>query len=130
MYKLNSMKTLNVFAAIGTLSLVLMLTACQKDEDVGGKAHLHGHLEYNEQHVEGGHVHIWYGETSVADPDVGYDAEVVTNSEGEWEFENLYKGDYYLWGEFKDSFGESHEGGVAVKIEKKSEEVEVHIELE
>ena len=81
------MRTLNVFTAIFALGLVLMMPACQKDEGVGGKAHLHGHLEYNDQHVQGGHVHIWYGETSVPDPDVGYDDEVVTNAEGEWEFD-------------------------------------------
>lgn len=106
-----------------------MFTSCSKDEGKGGKAHIHGavEIETTDAAVANTPISIWYGATSA---DGTADDGVTTDAEGGFEFENLYKGDYYLSCTYLDTSGTILTGGTAVNIAKKKEEVEIHIHVE
>lgn len=108
---------------------LLFTNACNKEAGTGGKAHLHGHVEIEatEEEISDAVVNIWYGASSASGT---ADANTTTDATGEYEFENLNKGDYYLSSSYTDSSGTVLTGGAAATIKKKSEEVEVHIHLE
>ena len=130
------MKTSKFISFVISFALVAFFGGCQKEPGPGGQSHIHGHVEYHEageehgEHVEDGLVSIWYGVTSVGDPSSGFDNQAMTNSEGEFEFEHLTKGDYYLYAKWTDSTITTRTGSTAVTIKEKAEEVDVHIEVE
>lgn len=110
---------------------MIFTAGCKKDPGLGGKAHIEGHVEHHESPVTDAVVSIWYGADSK--PESQADDQRSVNDEGEFEFENLTKGDYYLYayGTVTDSTGvENLEGGVSVTIDKKSGDFEADIHLE
>ena len=124
------MKTLkNILTTITVLSL-MSFVGCQKEPGPGGKGHIHGHVEYNGDHVHDAFVSIWYDETDVSNHHSGFDDQTFTSDEGEFEFEHLRKGDYFLFAEWEDTADVEREGHVSVTIKKKVEEVEAHIDLQ
>ena len=131
------MKAKMIIALI-TIPALIFTQGCQKSPGPGGKAHIHGHVEHHddhggsatEEHVSGAIVYIWYGASSVSNTASGYDDNTNTNAEGEFEFEELNKGDYFLFASWTDDDAEVNTAGASVTIVKKSEEVEVHLEVE
>ena len=107
------MKTKKIILGICTIIALVFTQACKKDEGPGGKAHIHGHVEYNEDHVENAFVSIWYGASSNSES--AYDDQIVTNSEGEFEFEDLNKGDYYLYSTWIDTADVKRKGATSVR---------------
>jgi hypothetical protein len=111
-----------------TIATIAFTYGCKKEEGPGGNSHINGHVEIEalDIHVPDAVVEIWYGATSEsgASNDIS-----TTNSEGEFEFEELLKGDYYLSCSFIDSSGTTLTGGQAVIIDKKSDEFEADILL-
>lgn len=125
------MKTLKITLAIITAGLMFSFTGCQKEAGTGGKAHIHGHTEHHGDHIEGVLVKIWYGKKSVANTSEDADNNTQTNHDGEFEFENLTRGNYFLHASYTSpGDGEKYEAGKSVKIEEKSQEVSVELELE
>jgi len=84
-------------------------------------------VEATEATVANTPVYIWYGATSASGT---ASASTTTDATGEYEFEKLTKGDYYLSCAYTDTSGAVLTGGVAVTIAKKTEEVEQHIHVE
>ena len=123
------MKTLRLTSVITAAAFLILLPACKKEPGLGGKAHIHGHVHYeaNDETIPKATVSIWYGETT-ANGDV--DDNTTTDAAGKFEFENLQKGNYYLLAIGSDSSGTVRGGGLAVTINKKSEEVDADIDVE
>ncbi len=107
---------------------LLCSNACKKP-GTGGNTHIHGHAHYdaNDEKISGAVVSIWYDASSKSGD---ADDATTTDAEGEFEFENLTKGDYYLFASGADSSGTTREGGLAVTINKKSGEVVADIDVE
>ena len=124
------MKTLSSITISMILLFFVFSTGCTKEPGPGGRAHVHGNVEYNEVHLANAFVYIWYDATSVSDHHSGWDDQAITNGHGEFEFEDLTKGDYYLYAEGDDLNGIEREGSTVVSVTKKSGEFETHIELE
>lgn len=123
------MKNTKLFAGLLAAGAMTFMFACKKDPGPGGKAHIHGHVEIEATGamVPSAMVEIWYDATSK--PSDAADANTTTDAMGEFEFENMNKGDYFLHCMYTDTSG-TLMGGVAVTIDKKKEEVDAHIHLE
>lgn len=123
------MKTLKLTSVITAAAFLILLPACKKEPGPGGKAHIHGHVHYeaNDETIPNATVSIWYGETSA---NGNVDDNTTTDAAGKFEFENLQKGNYYLLATGTDSSGTVKGGGLAVTINKKSEEVDADIDVE
>ena len=102
---------------------------CAKDPGPGGNAHIHGHVEIEatDTEVADAVVQIWYDATSESGT---ADDATTTDGGGKFEFENLYKGDYYVSSLGLDSLGVVLTGGTVVTIDKKSGEFDADIHLE
>lgn len=123
------MKTTKLITGLAVVALMAFTAGCTKEPGPGGKAHIHGHVHYeaNDETISGATVSIWYGETSV---NGDADDNATTDAAGKFEFENLYKGDYYLFATGMDSTGTVRSGGVSVEVAKKSGEFDVDIDVE
>ena len=124
------MKTMKLFLGLFAAGAIMFLGACKKDPGTGGKAHIHGaaEVEATEEAVANTVVSIWYGKVA---PEGSADSYVMTDASGGFEFENLQKGEYYLYCSYFDpTSGETLTGGAAVTISKKKEEVEKHLHVE
>lgn len=123
------MKTTKLITGLAVVALMAFTAGCKKDPGPGGKAHIHGHVHYeaNDETISDAMVSIWYDAASISGT---ADDSTLTDAAGKFEFENLNKGDYYLFALGSDSTGTSREGGLAVTIEKKSEEVDADIDVE
>ncbi len=102
---------------------------CEKEPGTGGSAEIHGHVHYeaNDEVIPNATVQLWYGETSISgDPD---DSQTA-NDDGEFDFDDLLKGDYYLYATGLDATGAVREGGLAVNIDQKSGAVDADIDVE
>ena len=120
------MRTLRVTC---TLICILVLIGACKKEGTGGKAEIHGHVKHHEVHISDAVVYIKYGAKELPDNISDYDAETIASSgDGHYEFEELQKGDYFIYAVGYDStISETVSGGGAVKISKKTEEVEYDV---
>lgn len=107
--------------------LITGLSSCKKEEGPGGKAHIVGRVFYQSQPVNGGTVYIWYGETNVSDVSAGYDDQQTCNATGDFEFHDLYKGNYFLHAVYTDTSATVRKGSLAVTIKGKSETIQPEI---
>lgn len=124
------MKTTKLILGLFVFAALFSAQGCTKEEGLGGKAHIHGNVEHDEDHISGVPVSIWYGESDVSLTGSGYDNRVFTDHEGEFEFEELRKGDYFIYASWTDSDGDVKSGHASVTIERRSDEVEAHLDLE
>ena len=121
------MKPINLL--LGITIILSTVCACKK-EGKGGKATITGHVKHHEVHIPDAIVYIKYGATELPGTNASdYDDQAVASSgDGHYEFEELKKGDYYLYSTGYDStISEIVLGGTPVKIKKKSEIVEIDI---
>lgn len=137
-------KTALTGAAI--LALLALSPGCKKDPGKGGKAHIHGHVEHEASGTKaaGVTVSIWYGKSSAdgdADDNTTTEGMVCMSmgaTDGDYEFENLQKGDYYVQCmiaadtclEGTDSIPVMLMGGKAVTIDEKTGEFDGDIHIE
>jgi len=101
----------------------IAIIGCNK-EGLGGKASISGTVKHLEQAIPNAVVYIMYGANEFPgfDPDQYDDNVTVNGVDASFFFENLYKGNYYLYAVGYDaSIMESVEGGIAVKIKQKKE---------
>lgn len=117
------MNTKNILISI----ILTVFFSCKKEPGPGGKAHIHGHLYYNNSVVTNGTVYIWYGETNVSDFSSGFGNQISCNSHGEFEFHDLRKGDYFLHATCIDLANSPRAGSRHVEIKSKSETVQADI---
>jgi hypothetical protein len=125
------MKNLKLIGILLALSGVIFF-GCKKISDgPKGQKHIFGNATYlngatgSQEAAPGALVHIAYGTKTET---TTYDQTVVANSSGEYNFDGLAKGDYFITGEYTDNHGfhyTSYGYGVTVGNEKKDLQVDV-----
>ena len=102
--------------------LLLFLCACRK-AGTGGSATIKGTVKYNSKTIPGSTVYIKYGsKTSPGANITYYNANVVSDANANYEFDNLKRGDYYLFAVGYDTLaGKTASGGIGTTINTKTE---------
>jgi len=120
------MKTLRLTCIL--VCVVMAIGACTK-EGTGGKAEIHGHVKHHEVHIPNAVVYIKYGAKELPANISDYDDEMIASSgDGHYGFDDLQKGDYYIYAVGYDStISEIVFGGGPVKIRKKTDKVEFDV---
>ncbi len=102
------------------LSIILIslffITSCK--EGTGGKSKINGYAKHHSLAIPNCVVYIKYGATNFPGENVSnYDASVTADATGYFEFADLRKGDYYLYGlGYDTSISEVVKGGIGVKV--------------
>ena len=106
----------------------LLVFSCGK-EGPGGKSAIKGYVKHHNNSIPNAVVYIKYGTKEQPGTDVTYyDASVNADTSAYFEFIDLKRGDYYLFGVGFDSImGAPVIGGVPVEIKKKTETIEVNV---
>jgi hypothetical protein len=111
------------FAVVFSAIVILTASACKK-EGPGGKSSVSGNVKHHTKLIPNAVVYIKYGATEFPGSDVSvYDASVTSDTNAHYEFKDLQKGDYYLYGVGVDQSGGVTNsfpvtGGVGVKLSK------------
>lgn len=102
-----------------TLAISLAFSACKK-EGVGGKSSVNGNVKHHSKLIPNAIVYIKYGATEFPGADISlYDDKVTSDTNAHYEFKDLEKGDYFLYGVGTDLAGPyTVVGGVAVKLKR------------
>lgn len=97
-----------IFFALLLAITSMLLNSCHK-EGIGGKASISGLVKHHDALIPNATVYIKYGATEFPGVDVSiYDESVIADAKANYEFVNLYKGDYFIYG-----VGIDVNGGVA-----------------
>lgn len=101
------------------LLLTLTTVACKK-EGTGGKSSVSGTVKHHSQPIPNAVVYIKYGATEFAGADVSkYDASVTADANAHYEFKDLQKGDYYLYGVgYHNAIMQNVTGGIGIKLKR------------
>lgn len=115
-----------------TVMLIAMFTisSCKKEGD-GGSATITGYTKHHAKPISSAVIYIKYGakEFPGTSPS-SYDASVTSDANGKFEFKNLNKGNYYLFGSGYDSaISAPVIGGVPVNIKNKGETVNANVPI-
>lgn len=104
--------------------LIIFVSSCKK-EGTGGKSSISGRVMHHAAAIPSASVYIKYGAIDFPGKDVSsYDAQVVADAQGSYKFNDLRKGDYYLYAVGYDSaFVDDVLGGVAVKLRKNEDKL-------
>lgn len=87
---------LNYFILLATL--LLLVSSCKK-EGTGGKSSVSGNVKHHQELIPNAIVYIKYGAVEFPGGDVSvYDDKVTCDTNANFEFKDLQKGDYYLYG--------------------------------
>ncbi len=122
------MKTTNIILTTLLSITVVVFYSCKK-EGTGGKASITGYVKHHSKLIPNAAVYIKYGakESPGTNP-ANYDASIVADGSAKYEFKELNKGDYYLFGIGYDSaIFNSVTGGTPVVIKKKTETVQAGV---
>ena len=105
-----------------------LLLACTKPGP-GGKGSIKGFIKHHDKPIPSSVVYIKYGATESPGTNVTYyDESVNTDANANYEFPDLKKGAYYLFGVgFDSAIGKPVSGGVPVVIKSKTETVETDV---
>lgn len=109
---------------------IATITSCKK-EGTGGKAIITGYAKHHANPIPNTIVYIKYGvmESPGTNP-ANYDANVTADGNGKYEFRDLNKGNYYLFGIGYDSgISNTVTGGIPVQIKKKTETVNADVPI-
>ena len=119
---------------IAFMVLVLVLPACKKKAGIGGQKTIYGTVTYKNgttsafEIANTAVVHIAYGTTSSTS---NYDQTVVVDETGNYHFDGLRKGDYFISAEFTDEHGFTYTtAGYGVTVNNKKEKLAVDIQLQ
>ncbi|MFL5762299.1 MAG: hypothetical protein ACJ77K_00045 [Bacteroidia bacterium] len=105
------------------ISLILMsaliISSCHKEGE-GGKSSVSGTVKHHTKIIPNTVVYIKYGAKEFPGTDVSvYDASVTSDSNAHYEFKDLYKGDYYLYGVgYDNTIMEQVTGGISVELKR------------
>lgn len=105
-----------------TMITFTVLTACHK-EGTGGKSSISGNVKHHDEIIPNATVYIKYGATELPGTSPSsYDASTAADANGHYEFKNLRKGDYFLYGVgFDTDHMETVTGGISVKLKYNKE---------
>lgn len=107
------------------LAIAFTIIGCTK-EGTGGKASIEGYIKHHEELIPGSTVYIKYGAkdlpgTNASDYD---DQTTATSPNAFYKFDNLQKGNYFLYVVGFDTVeSKSVNGGIPVKIKDSDEAV-------
>lgn len=118
----------NILKHILTSSLAIIIVttiASCKKEGTGGKSSVSGNVKHHQELIPNAIVYIKYGATEFPGGDVSiYDDKVTSDTNAHFEFKELQKGDYYLYGVGYDFTGSySVTGGVGVTLKRNASSV-------
>ncbi|MES2139577.1 MAG: hypothetical protein V4511_07695 [Bacteroidota bacterium] len=104
------------FISISVIS-ILSFSACYKEGN-GGKSIVNGYVSHHSHRIPGSTVYIKYGAVEFPGTDVSkYDASVTADATAHYEFKDLRKGEYYLYGVgYDNAIQEIVSGGTGVKL--------------
>ena len=115
------MKTYQSFSLLmcASLCLLLSVTACSK-EGFDGDARISGKVAHHSARIPYATVYIAFGAKELPGTlTTDFDASVIADSAGIYEFDNLKKGDYYLYGlGFDSTISQTVRGGLRVTLAK------------
>lgn len=122
---LKKMKTTAFFLL---LSISIFSVYSCKKEGPGGKSTIKGVVKHHSLAIPNATVYIKYGAREFPGETISnYDSQVTADASGNYEFTNLVKGDYYLYGYGYDaSIMQDVKGGVGVNV-KKNKTVETNV---
>ena len=106
-----------------------LLVGCTK-AGTGGKAVINGHVKHHETSIPGSMVYLKYGAIEFPGNDVNsYDESTQASSgDGHYEFKELKKGNYYIYGVGYDStISAGVVGGIPIKVKNKTESIEINV---
>ncbi len=118
---------------ISILFLILssfIYNSCTKP-GLGGKAEIHFVVKHHSTLIPGSVVYIKYDAKDFPGDDLSkYDASVITDHMAHSHFDDLKKGNYYLYAVgFDSTINQTVGGGMNVKITKKDEMADVTIQV-
>jgi len=99
--------------------LIVAVVSCHK-EGTGGKSGVSGTVKHHTTPIAGCIVYIKYGATEFPGTDVSkYDDHTTSDAAAHYEFKDLQKGDYYLYGVGYDAAGPYPvTGGIGIKLKR------------
>jgi hypothetical protein len=103
-------------------SLSFTFFSCGK-EGPGGKSSVSGTVVHHDITIPNSVVYIKYDAKEFPGTDVSkYDASITTDANAHYEFKDLRKGDYYLYGVgFDNTISEEVRGGIGIKLKYNKE---------
>lgn len=118
------MNKLLIFSTLASL----IFTSCEK-EGIGGEGKFFGNIMHHNIPIPNATIYIKYGAEEFPGDDISiYDDSQEADSTGYYSFDNLNKGDYYLYSRGYDAtILDSVSGGIRARIVKKGAEVEVSV---
>ena len=126
--KIKKMRTLRSIIFVAFAALAITLTSCSKDEGFEGNATINGKVTYTAGTASGAIVSIKFG---ASESSTAFDYSTVTDASGNYSFEGLTKGDYFVDATFTDDLNNTFEtGGSHVEIGGNKSDVTVDLVLE
>lgn len=93
------MNAFNKSKFIITICFLMMITLSCHKEGIGGKSYINGTVKHHTKPIPYAVVYIKYGATEFPGTDVtAYDDHTTSDVNGNYEYTNLRKGNYYLYG--------------------------------
>lgn len=118
------MKSRSIFITfIALFAIVITLASGCKKEGIGGDSSIHVLVKHHEALIPHAKVYIKYGANEFPGATLtNYDDSLQTDAAAHGHFDELVKGDYFLYGVGYDSaISEAVTGGIAVKLSKGTE---------
>jgi hypothetical protein len=102
--------------------ILFLFSACHK-EGTGGKSTVSGMVMHHEMMIPNAVVYIKYGARELPGTDgTAYDASTTADASGNYEFRDLRKGEYFLYGiGYDNSIQEIVKGGISVELKYNKE---------
>ncbi len=123
--KMKNVKTITISFMI--VLAMFAMGSCKKDPGAGGKKEISGNVTYTGGTAVEAIVSIAYDATEQTSE---FDNSTVTDASGNYKFEGLQKGDYYIDAVFTDTYGNTfNTAGSTVTIGKKKGTVTVDLTL-
>lgn len=106
------------------LLMLFTFTSCRK-EGTGGKSSVSGTVKHHNTLIPNAIVYIKYGATEFPGTNTTvYDASITADAKAHYEFKDLRKGDYFLYGVGHDvNISEIVLGGIGVKLKYNQETI-------
>jgi hypothetical protein len=119
----------NKIRIVFSIIILVIVTSCHK-EGIGGKSSVSGVVAHHGKPIPYSVVYIMYGATDFPGLDASkYDDHTTSDANAHYEFNNLRKGNYYLFGVgFDNSISQQVSGGSGIKLKyNKSETADVAV---
>ncbi len=106
------------FIVFNFLTILFFSFSSCKKEGTGGNSSVSGNVKHHQELIPNAIVYIKYGATEFPGADVSvYDDKVTSDMNAHFEFKDLQKGDYYLYGVGYDFTGSyTVLGGLGIEL--------------